>query len=295
MSQAPDLITAQQLHASLDDPDLVVIDATYFLPGHKPAIEELYPESVETGRQAYEHHHIPGAVFCDLEEFSRRDTAIPLMALDSQEFARRIGELGVGDESRVVVYDHGENDWGTRVRWNLALEGFDRASVLDGGLPRWVVEGFETVSGTEQNEPRTCTSQRRPELLASMDDVRASMDDPDTVLIDALPEDMYQGRVDTYGRPGHIPGALNVPFGSLQDERGVAVSTDEVRRALEEAGVVVDPSKRYITQCGGGVAATYVAMHLNRLGLDDVRVYDGSLMEWNADPSNAVVNPSEGC
>lgn len=296
MTDTPVLITAQELHDRLDDPRLRTLDATHFLRGRLPDDEELYPRELSSGREAYERRHIPGAAYVDLAaDLSRQDTDVPLMALDSEDFARRIGELGVGDDSWVVIYDHGETEWATRVQWNLALEGFDRASVLDGGLPQWVAAGFETASGIEEHPPTTFTARRRPERYATKEDVQATMDDPDTVLIDGLPEADFLGQTEHYGRPGHIPGARNVPFASLQDERQTAVSEDAVRRRLEEAGIEIDPSKRYITQCGGGVAATYVAMHLNRVGLEDVRVYDGSLAEWNADPTTAVVNPSEGC
>lgn len=288
------LVTPQWVHEHLTDPEIRLIDATHFYRDRLPPDRTLYPESLTSGHDAYLRAHIPGAVFYDLAgQFSREDTEVPLQALDSEDFAARIGALGIGDDARVVVYDHGENEWATRVRWNLMLEGFEAVHVLDGGLPAWVGAGYGTTSGEESYPAATFTARRRPELYASKEDVRAALDDPDTVIVDALPEEVHNGTAHWYARAGHIPGSVNVPFTSLQDDDQLALPEDDARARFESSGVELDPSKTYIAQCGAGIAATYAAFHLNRLGLQKVRVYDGSLSEWTADPDLPMTNPAD--
>lgn len=293
MTTDPVLVSPQWVHERLADPALRILDASLFYRGVLPPDRALYPEALKSGREAYLRAHIPGAVFYDLEgQFSRTDTDVPLQALDSADFAQKIGALGVGEDTRVVVYDHGENEWATRVQWNLRLEGFDRVSVLDGGFPAWVHAGYDTSSGEETYTSATFTARRRPELYATKDDVLAALDDPDTVLIDAVHESVHNGTEQWYARPGHIPGSISVPFYALQDESQKTLPEDQARARLEAAGVTLNPSKNYITHCGAGIAATYVALSLNRLGLDNVRVYDGSLSEWTADPALPLTNPA---
>ncbi len=275
-NQTPLLIDATWLHDHLPDPDVVILDAS---TAFGTAPEE------GSGHDMYLRGHIPGAVHADLLGALADETSnFNATALPSGRFAAEIGRLGVSNDSHVVVYDHGAMMWATRLWWNLRLEGHDRISVLDGGLPAWQAAGFQVDTGEETNEAATFTAHRRPELYADRDRVRRALDDDSTVLIHSLDRATYTGESKDYARPGRIPGAVHVPFTSLLAEDGRVQAPEQIRGDFAETGAL-DGDKTPVTYCGGGIAATLEAFQLARLGRDDVAVYDGSLSEWTADPS----------
>ncbi|MDX6744471.1 sulfurtransferase [Actinocorallia sp. A-T 12471] len=276
----PLLVDAAWLHEHLADPGIRVLDATTFLT--QPEGDGYY--DVESGRQAYEKAHIPGAAFADLlHDLADPDAATTFTALDSAAFAAKIGALGVGPDTHVVIYDQGPNVWATRLWWNLRYEGFDSVSVLNGGLPAWTAAGHETRTGTESYPAAEFVASRRPELLATQSDVLAAIDAPDTILVNSLDPDTFSGKRVTYARPGHIPSSVNIPFINLADANGFK-SPEEVRPLFDSANTL-DPTKKVITYCGSGIAATGLAFHLALLGRPNVAIYDGSLTEWSANPT----------
>jgi thiosulfate/3-mercaptopyruvate sulfurtransferase len=194
-----------------------------------------------------------------------------------------MGALGIGDRSRVVLYDSFMSIWAARVWWMLRWVGFDQAAILDGGLTAWMAEN-RTLS-TEQvavSENRL-TPKPRPDLIADREEVIAALDQASVRLIDTLPPEHYRGEQSPYGRPGHIPGASNVFAGDLLDATGRYKPPSELK-ALHEG----DKEARTITYCGGGIMASSNAFVLNRLGFRDVAVYAASLQEWAADPNNPL-------
>lgn len=277
----PLLVDPAWLHERLEDPALRILDATTFLT--QPEGDGYY--EFESGRRAYEKAHIPGAVFADLlHDLADPDAATMFTALDSETFAARIGALGVGPGTHAVVYDQGMNIWATRLWWNLRYEGFDDVSVLNGGLAAWTRAGHAVRSGVESNEPAVFTARRRPELHADKDTVLAAIGDPGVQLVNCLDRPTFAGTRRTCARPGRIPSSTNVPFPDLADSDGLLHDPDEIRGLLDEAGTL-DESKKVVTYCGSGIAATTLAFQLALLGRPDVAVYDGSLTEWAADPA----------
>ncbi|MEE6286322.1 sulfurtransferase [Georgenia sp. MJ173] len=281
MTTLPLLVDTDWLADHRDDANLKIVDATTFLT--QPEGDGYY--DVESGRAAYEKGHIPGAVFADLlTELADGEAPTTFTALDSVEFAAKLGALGIGDGDTVVVYDQGVGMWATRLWWNLRLEGFDDVAVLDGGFTAWRKAGRPVATGQETLPAATFTARRRPELLATKDDVLFSLDLPDIQLVNSLDRETFEGTRATYARPGRIPGSGHVFFGELVSAEGLALDPDEVRPAFANAGAL-DEDKQVVTYCGSGIAATYLAFQLARLGRDDVAVYDGSLTEWAADES----------
>lgn len=277
MSDVPFLVDAEWLVRNRES--VRVIDATTFLD--QPEGDGYY--DVSSGRAAYRDAHIPGAVFADLL-LDLADTSAPttFTALPSEEFGRKVGELGIGDDDHVVVYDQGANIWAARLWWNLRLEGFDRVSILDRGIQAWNEAGVPVAHGEESLPAATFTARRRPELIADAATVLAAIDDAGTLLINSLDEATFRGDRTTYARPGRIPSSVNVSFWTQFDEKGNAADVEELRAAFEAAGAL-DPEVSPITYCGSGIAASYLAFNLARLGREDVAVYDGSLTEWAAD------------
>ncbi|TSD63649.1 sulfurtransferase [Aeromicrobium piscarium] len=268
------LVDAAWLAEHLDDPRLRVVDATVHLSFDENGAH------IASAEETYRAEHIPGAVFIDQDaELSRDDTPIRFTPVDSDRFVEVLGEAGIGDDDTVVVYDHANGIWATRLWWHLGYEGFDRVKVLDGGLAAWKAAGQPTGSEEVQPTPATFTARRRPERIASTADVEAAIDDDGVLLVNALaPEDFARG---------HIPGSVNVPFPSLVRENGTLKDAGALREIFAAAGAL-DPTVRPVTYCGGGIAATAAAFALLAAGRDDVAIYDGSMTEWTADPSRPL-------
>jgi len=274
------LVSTEWLSQHLDDTDLVVLDCTV----NQQSEEDGGFHNV-SGRAAYEAGHIPSAGFADLNgELSDASSAIEFAVPTPEQFCAAMGALGVGDDSRVVLYDTSYSAWAARVWWMLRWVGFDHAALLDGGLKAWTDEG-RLLSTEPANRPRKLfTPSPRPELIADRDEVLASIDDDAVSLIDTLPQPFYRGEQTLYARPGHIPGAINICGIDLLDESG-RFKSDDALTALHEG----DHNARTITYCGGGIMASANAFAMTRLGFNNVAVYTASLQEWAADPSNPMV------
>jgi len=279
------IVDGAWLAERLDDARLRLLDATTHLRFETDGGVELRP-----GRESYEREHIPGAVFADLMgDLADPDAPLPLTVPSSERFAAAMGALGVGEGTYVVVYDQFDaargpeyyQFWAPRLWWHLRLEGFDDVAVLDGGLGAWKAEGRPVTDAPSPGYPPTeFVATRRPELLASTEAVQAAIGDRDTVLINALSPESYAA--------ARIPSSHNVFFGMLVDPQTGRFRDPEATRAAFEQVGALDPERRPVTYCGGGIAASVAALALARLGREDVAVYDGSMTAWTADPERPV-------
>ncbi|MFM8762646.1 MAG: sulfurtransferase [Solirubrobacterales bacterium] len=276
------VVDGDWLEAHLDDPELVILDSTVVLD----------PETwnANSGRSAWEESHVPGSAFVDLiAEFSdpAGDVGLPegvrAYRLPSPEaFSEAIAAYGVSNDTPVVVYDTTAGMWASRLWWLLRVHGHENVAVLDGGWARWEEEGRPASTDPAPDRARgDFAPQLRPELVATKDEVKAAIEDDDVVLVNALWPELFRGEAKTpLERPGRIPGSVNVPFTETANEDGTLKAPDEVRALFAEAGA---SDGEIITYCGGGIAATYDALALATAGID-AAVYDGSLVEWVADP-----------
>ncbi len=273
------LVTAEWLSQHLDDPDLVVLDCTVIVEPDEGGFR------IESGRADYEGGHIPSAGFADLMgDLSDGDSQLKFAVPTPEQFCAVMGALGVGDDSRVVLYDGNNSAWAARVWWMLRWVGFDQAALLDGGLGAWTAEDRPLSTEPANRPANQLTPAPRPELIADRDEVLAAIDNRAVSIIDALPEASYRGEMAMYDRPGHIPGASNIPAFALLDESGRYRPHDELA-AMHDG----DRNARAITYCGGGIAASSNAFIMTRLGFTDVAVYTASLQEWAADSANPMV------
>jgi len=276
------LIGAPSLARQLDDPRLRVIDATAFLR------RELAdgPYTVESGRASYDSAHVPGAVFADIPgELSDPDSPFRLSLPSPERFARAIGRLGVGPGTRVVAYAQESPMWASRLWWLLRYFGFDDVRLLDGGSKAWREAGYELSSSPVTVEPAQFVARPRPELLATREDVLAVVGGEPACLVNALTPQAFKGLgPGAYSRPGRIPGSVSVPAQHLLDPATWCFRPrDELAREL--AGLLeTDSGVPVIAYCGAGISATVDIFALSLLGHDEVRLYDGSLTEWSADP-----------
>lgn len=267
------LVSTAWLAVHLDDPDLRVIDATWFLEAGRDA------------RAEYEAAHIPGARFFDLDEISDRRSALPHMAPPPELFISRMRAMGIGDGHQVVVYDNSPVRSAARVWWLFRLMGKKDVAVLDGGLGKWRAEGRPLEDMPPMLRDRHITVQRQAGLVCDVTQVAAASKLGTHEIIDARSPERFRGEAPEPRpglRAGHIPGARNLPFGRLLNADGTMKSPAELRAAFEEAGV--DLSRPAITTCGSGVTAAVLFLALDRIGHRDHSLYDGSWAEWGSFP-----------
>lgn len=271
------LISTAALADRLDEPGLRLIDASWHLDGRD-------------GRPDFAATRLPGAVFFDLEASSDPDSPLPHMLPAPVVFAARMGELGLTADDRIVVYDTVGIRSSARVWWMLRAMGARDVRVLDGGLPKWRSEGLPVESGPAIS-PRvaTFTPSMRPEWVADLDTVRAALEAREQVL-DARATDRFAGRAPEPRaglRPGHMPGALNLPFPGILGPDGTMKRGEALAEAFRAAGVDLD--RPVITTCGSGVTAAILSLGLAELGCAS-RLYDGSWAEWGGRADTAVVS-----
>jgi thiosulfate/3-mercaptopyruvate sulfurtransferase len=288
----PDLLVdTAWLAAHLGEPGLRVYDCT----------THLIPDPVstfraQTARPDWERGHVPGAGYLDLTtDLSDSSSGLRFTFPPPAQFARAMSAAGVGPGTRVVLYAGGSSMWATRVWWMLRAFGFEDAAVLNGGWAKWKSEGQVVSTEPSHYPPATFIPRPRPELIAGKEDVLAAIEDERVCLINALSEPEYTGDPDFphhYGRPGHIPGSVNVPFVSVVDmaANNQLIAPQALRKQFENAGAL--DCERVITYCGGGIASSQTAFLLTLLGAENVAVYDGSLTEWSADPTLPLVTGS---
>ena len=278
------LIETGALEAMLGAPGLRIVDCTTWLKPAEPGDDAPY--RVVPGRAEYDAAHIPGALFLDiLGQISDPDTRLKFMAPDAERFAGAMGALGIGDDCRVVLYSAGSIMWATRVWWMLRAFGFDRAAVLDGGWEKWKAEERPVSAEPAGHPPTRFTATLKPGRFVDRDHVLSRLGDAGTAAVNALAPAFHLGDGPSrYGRPGRIPGSVNVPAATLVDpsSNGAFVPLEEARRLHEEAGIT--PDRHVVAYCGGGISATVGLFLLHQLGYSDLTLYDGSMGEWAHDP-----------
>ena len=285
MPERHGLITTSELAGILHQRDLRLFDCTTYL---EPAPEGSgVPYFVVSGRQTFEAGHIPGANFLDLQnEFSDSATELRFMMPGVGQLETAFGRHGIRNDSRVVLYSIGSPMWATRFWWMLRSLGFDGASVLDGGIDKWTAEGRAIETGLSGGyPPATFSARRRGGYFVGKHDVLAARDDRNTVIVNALGPQFYKGlEPSRYGRPGRIPGSVNVPAATLLDPATKAfMPLADAEKNFAAQGITKD--KRVIAYCGGGISATIDLFQLYRLGHDNLTLYDGSMGEWAKDSS----------
>ena len=285
MREPQALIGTEHLAGSLHQPDLRIYDCTTYLEPTPAGSDDPY--IAVSGRRTFEEAHIPGADFLDLQgEFSDATTRLRFMMPATAQLEAAFGRHGLGASSRVVLYSIGSMMWATRFWWMLRSLGFDRAAVLDGGFDKWKAEGRATESGPAKGyAPTTFAARPRPGLFVGKEAVLAALEDPSTVIVNALGPQFHKGlEPSRYGRPGRIPGSVNVPAASLVNPATKAFTTlADAEAKLTAGGVTKD--RNVICYCGGGISATLDLFLLHQLGHDKLTLYDGSMGEWAKDSS----------
>ena len=264
------LVEPAWLERHLGDPDLRIVDVSWYLP-----------QSGRDARREYAEAHLPGALFLDLSsdladpEAPVRNTVAP-----PDRLAWAFSQAGIGNAHRVVSYDRLGGYSAGRLWWILRLVGHDAVALLDGGFTRWIAEGRPVTAEVPRLAPATFHARPDRRWIRTRDDVLRILRSGNATLVDAREEDRFRGEGrEPARRKGHIPGARNVPWSTnLREDPPVFRSREELRRIYEKAGVRFD--RPVVTTCGSGITASLDAFVLSYLGHPDVSVYDGSWAEW---------------
>lgn len=264
------LVSTAWLADHLADRDVVVLDASWYLPAQN-----------RDARAEYAAGHIPGARFFDIDEIADLSVDLPHMAPPPDKFAARLRAMGVGDAATVVVYDGAGIFSGPRVWWTFRLMGFARVAVLDGGLPKWRAEGRAVTADLPTPTRPHLTPHVQRHMVRTADQVLEALQTGSAQVVDARSAARFAGTVPEPRaglRGGHMPGALNLPFGEVLNADGTMKDAGALRAVFTGAGV--DLGRPVITSCGSGVTAAVLSLALAVLGHQDNALYDGSWTEW---------------
>ena len=265
------LVSTAWLQEHLNQPDLRIVDATYYLPTQG-----------KQGHTEYLARHIPGAAFFDIDEIADEASPLPHMLPAPEKFAARMRRLGVGDGNRIVVYDaHGMMS-AARAWWMLRIFGARDVAVLDGGLPKWMAEGRPIEDGDVPTRERHFTARLDNTQVRLKAQMTRNLQLKREQVLDARAAGRFKGTEPELWpgrRSGHIPGSRNLPYTQLLDSGSATFRpAEEMRRLFNGAGI--DISKPVVTTCGSGITACVLALGLHLVGARDVAVYDGSWAEW---------------
>lgn len=275
------IVSTAWLKSHLSAPDVRVLDCTYFMPG-----------APQTGKQAYDAHHIPGARYFDIDDIADTETSLPHMLPAPEKFSSRVRKLGLGDGHRVICYDQNRFMASARVWWMFRAMGHGDVAVLDGGFDAWRADGgaIEDLPPHVQAD-RHFTVRPRRDLVRDVEQVKAALASASAQVVDARAANRFRGEADEPRpglRKGHMPGSINVPYGDLLTPDGRLKPEAEIGAVFAAAGV--DLARPIVNTCGSGVTAAVLALAQSVVGHDNSSVYDGSWSEWGRPDSGAPVS-----
>lgn len=263
----------------LDDAQVRIVDGSWHLP-----------PTGRNGHEEYREVHIPGAVYFDIDAISDPDSALPHMMPTAEAFAAAVGDLGIANDHRVIVYDSEGLFSAPRVWWMFRAMGHDNVAVMTGGFRAWQAEGHPVTGEIPAPSATEFKAQFNADMVRSKEQVRANMDSGAELVLDARAADRYAGTLPESRpgvQPGHIPGSGNLPYAEIVDaQAGAFVSSDDLRIAFDAQGAT--GAYPVTTTCGSGITACILGLGLHLIGRDNWAVYDGSWTEWGSSDDTPI-------
>lgn len=266
------LVNCDWLRQNLYNPDQVILDATFFLPRQqRDALGE------------FQRRHIPDAQFFDIDEIADLTSPLPHTLPSAEQFSKQVGELGIGNDTRIIVYDNNHFFASARAWWMFRVFGHAEVKVLDGGLAAWLNRSLPTTCDLPAPAGKVFQAVFHPELYVDLKQMRMFRQLGNRQILDARSADSFLGhRPPTEAGPpsGHIPGSINIPYKNLiAEDASTLLPAEQLRKAMSRAGV--DFSRPMVASCGSGVSAALLLLALDRIGKHDIPMYDGSWAEWS--------------
>lgn len=265
------LVSTDWLAANLGEPDLVLVDCTWFMPSFQ-----------RNARAEFLQRHIAGARFLDIDDVADHSDPAPHMLPSAEQFGRAMEALGIGSRDRIVVYDNSPHRLAPRGWFTFRHFGARNVAILDGGFGKWMAEGHPVERGEPKPRGARFDANEAGDVVGKSE-IRAGVGLP---LLDARSRARFEGsEADPRAgvTPGHIPGSRNLPFAELYNDDGTFKPGDEIARVFAQSGI--DPAKPFVATCGSGVTACSLLFAGHLLGYDRNKLYDGSWSEWGADPA----------
>lgn len=251
-----------------DASNLVIVDVRYALT------------DTDKGKQLYVESHIPGAIYLHMShdlsgEAQEHGGRHPIPNIE--EISKRLGEVGIDQDTMVVAYDDKKGSFASRLSWQLHYLGHEQFSILEGGYEAWVEAGYPTTTNIPTYPEKTFVPSVRKEERVTREDVIQRLGSSDSILIDARAPERYAGGADSLdAKSGHIPGALNYFWEDLLDDSGNWKSG----AALVDHFKALPKDKEIIVYCGSGVTACPNVFALKEAGFHHVKLYSGSWSDW---------------
>jgi thiosulfate/3-mercaptopyruvate sulfurtransferase len=270
-------VTTDWLTEHLHDPDVVVVDASWYLPSAE-----------RDARSEYLAGHIPGAVFFGIDDIADKQTDLPHMLPLPEQFGAQVGALGIADTDTIIVYDEPGLYSAARAWWSFRVMGASDVRILEGGGAKWRAEGRPVQAGESRRKPQTFSAVYDPRLVANLMQVRQYAQSGSRIIVDARPAERFNAQAPEPRpgiRMGRIPGSLNLPSGDITVD-GILRPAGELKAIFSSAGIDLD--RPLVTSCGSGVTAATLALALETAGARNVAVYDGSWAEWGGRDDTAI-------
>lgn len=265
------IVSIEELHRKMNDHNVRIIDV------------RTKDKEFETGKAAYEHSHLPGAFYLDFKkDLSGENSFLP----EVHELARKLGNMGINQDSEIVLYDQGNYRSASKAWLLFHYLGHEPIFILDGGYRKWVEAGYEVTPEQPKSESTTYKVQPREKVIVNMEMVKNRIEQKkDYTLIDSRAYERFTGKVEpTYKKAGHIPGAKNYHSKLVLNEKGNWKSPEELKNHFNQ----LDPNEEIIVSCGSGNSACINLVALKNAGFKDVKIYPGGFSEWIEDDNNEV-------